>query len=136
MSARIVVTGAGGRLGAALVREWKAAGEDVIGFGRGELDLGKPRQLRDVLQKLDFGVLVNCAAQTNVDRCETHPDEAMRINAQAVRELACEQVRSRILMRRVGQTEEVAHALWYLSTRYADYISGQVLNVDGGFKMY
>ena len=37
---------------------------------------------------LDFGALVNCAAQTNVDRCETHPDEAMQINAHAVRTLA------------------------------------------------
>jgi dTDP-4-dehydrorhamnose reductase len=88
MSQRVIVTGAGGRLGAALVREWKAAGEDVIGFTRAELDLGSPRQLHDVLEALDFGVLVNCAAQTNVDRCETHPDEAMRINARAVQDLA------------------------------------------------
>ena len=33
-------------------------------------------------------VLVNCAAQTNVDRCETHFDEAMQINAHAPRTLA------------------------------------------------
>jgi dTDP-4-dehydrorhamnose reductase len=31
---------------------------------------------------------VNCAAQTNVDRCETHMEEAMRINAHAVHTLA------------------------------------------------
>ena len=85
---RIIVTGSGGRLGAALVREWKAAGLDVVGFPRQELDLSQPDQLRAVLGPLDFGVLVNCAAQTNVDRCETHPDEAMQINAHAVRTLA------------------------------------------------
>jgi dTDP-4-dehydrorhamnose reductase len=88
MSGRIVVTGAGGRLGAALVREWKGAGEDVVGFARGELDLGSPEQVRQALEGLDFGVLVNCAALTNVDRCETHPEEAMRINAEAVRDVA------------------------------------------------
>jgi len=85
---RIIVTGAGGRLGAALVREWKAAGRDVVGFGRQELDLAQPEQMRAVLGSTDFDVLVNCAAQTNVDRCETHPDEAMQINAHAVRALA------------------------------------------------
>ena len=88
VSKRIVVTGAGGRLGAALVREWKAAGLDVAGFARQELDLAQPEQMRRALDAVDFGVLVNCAAQTNVDRCETHPDEAMQINAHAVRTLA------------------------------------------------
>jgi len=29
----------------------------------------------------------------------------------------------------------VAYAVWFLSSRYAAYITGQVLHVDGGFKM-
>jgi len=88
VSRRIIITGAGGRLGAALAREWRASGEEVTGFARQELDLSQPEQLRATLEPLDFAVLVNCAAQTNVDRCETHPDEAMQINADAVRVLA------------------------------------------------
>ncbi len=88
VSQRIIVTGAGGRLGAALAREWQAAGLDVVGFGRQELDLSKPEEMRATLEPLDFGVLVNCAAQTNVDRCETERDEAMQLNAHAVRTLA------------------------------------------------
>ncbi len=55
--------------------------------------------------------------------------------SRAVRELAGDQIKSRILLRRVGQPEDVAHAVWFLSSRYADYITGQVLHVDGGFKM-
>ena len=52
-----------------------------------------------------------------------------------VRELAGDQIKSRILLRRIGQPDEVAYAVWFLSSRYADYITGQVLPVDGGFKM-
>jgi len=52
-----------------------------------------------------------------------------------VRERAGDAVTSRILLRRIGRPEEVANAVWFLGSRYADYITGQVLNVDGGFKM-
>jgi dTDP-4-dehydrorhamnose reductase len=88
MSRQIAVTGAAGRLGRALVREWRKADEEVIGLARPEFDLGSTESVRAALEPLDFGVLVNCAAQTNVDRCETHPDEAMALNADAVRTMA------------------------------------------------
>jgi 3-oxoacyl-[acyl-carrier protein] reductase len=52
-----------------------------------------------------------------------------------VRERAPDAVKSRILLRRIGRPEEVAHAVWFLGSRFADYITGQVLHVDGGFKM-
>jgi 3-oxoacyl-[acyl-carrier protein] reductase len=55
--------------------------------------------------------------------------------SRAVRDLAGDQVKSRILLRRYGQAEEVAHAVWFLSSRFANYITGEVLHVDGGFKM-
>jgi 3-oxoacyl-[acyl-carrier protein] reductase len=52
-----------------------------------------------------------------------------------VRERAGDAVLSRILLRRIGRPEEVAYAVWFLASRFADYITGQVLHVDGGFKM-
>jgi 3-oxoacyl-[acyl-carrier protein] reductase len=55
--------------------------------------------------------------------------------SRAVRERAPDAVKSRILLRRIGKPEEVAYAVWFLSSRYADYITGQILHVDGGFKM-
>ena len=57
------------------------------------------------------------------------------LDRRQVRELAGDQIKSRILLRRIGQPDEVAYAVWFLSSRYADYITGQVLHVDGGFKM-
>jgi 3-oxoacyl-[acyl-carrier protein] reductase len=55
--------------------------------------------------------------------------------SQQVRDLAGDEVKARILLRRYGQPEDVAHAVWFLASRFADYITGEVLHVDGGFKM-
>jgi 3-oxoacyl-[acyl-carrier protein] reductase len=52
-----------------------------------------------------------------------------------VRELAGDQVNSKILLRRIGQPRDIANAVWFLASNYADYITGQILHVDGGFKM-
>jgi dTDP-4-dehydrorhamnose reductase len=79
---RIVIVGAGGRLGAALAREYQCE-HDVAGFNRAQLDLGSPSDLHDRLRPLEFDTLINCAAQTNVDRCETDREEAFAINAEA-----------------------------------------------------
>ncbi len=75
---RILVTGAGGRLGAALVRELGASG-----LNRQQLDLSQPQRMRETIERIEFDVLINCAAQTNVDRCETERDEAFLVNAEA-----------------------------------------------------
>ena len=84
---RIAVIGAGGRLGQALCRSY-AEEFEVLPFGRDRVDLASQESVRGALESADFDVLVNCAALTNVDYCETHEDEARRINAEAVREIA------------------------------------------------
>ncbi|MGA8054364.1 MAG: 3-oxoacyl-ACP reductase family protein [Burkholderiales bacterium] len=55
--------------------------------------------------------------------------------SQAVRERAGDEVKARILLKRFGQPQEIAYAVWFLASRFADYITGEVLHVDGGFKM-
>jgi len=52
-----------------------------------------------------------------------------------VRERAADAVLARILLRRIGQPVDVAYAVWFLASRFADYITGEILHVDGGFKM-
>ena len=44
-----------------------------------------------------------------------------------VRDMAGESVRSRILLKRYGKPEEVAYAVWFLASRYADYVTGPEL---------
>ena len=54
--------------------------------------------------------------------------------SQAVRDLADDEVKARILMRRYGSAEDVANAVWFLASDYASYVTGEVFHVDGGFK--
>ena len=84
---KIVITGAGGRLGAALQREY---GDkfDASGFDRAQLDLADFDRVRRRLSDVDFDVLINAAAFTNVDLCEKEPEQAFRTNAEAPRVLA------------------------------------------------
>ena len=83
----IVIVGSGGRLGTALTREYRDK-FDMIGFDHEELDLGDKNEIEDWLVPLDFDVLINAAAFTNVDLCESQPEQAFRINAAAPKLLA------------------------------------------------
>jgi 3-oxoacyl-[acyl-carrier protein] reductase len=52
-----------------------------------------------------------------------------------VREQSGDAVLARILLRRYGKPEEIADAVWFLASSLASYVTGQVLGIDGGFKM-
>src|SRR5436190_15041403 len=84
---KIVIIGAGGRLGASLMREYRNKFE-VAGFDHAQLDLADLDGVRMKLRTADFDVLINAAAFTNVDLCETQRDLAFLINAEAPRVLA------------------------------------------------
>jgi dTDP-4-dehydrorhamnose reductase len=79
---KMVILGAGGRLGAALMRELRPK-YDVVGFNHAQLDLSNFEDLREKLGATTSDVLINAAAFTNVDACETEGDRAFRINAKA-----------------------------------------------------
>jgi dTDP-4-dehydrorhamnose reductase len=56
---------------------------DIAGFDHAELDLASLDDVRGKLGAMNFDVLINAAAFTNVDACETERDRAFRINAEA-----------------------------------------------------
>jgi dTDP-4-dehydrorhamnose reductase len=79
---KIVILGAGGRLGAALVREFRRK-YDVADFNHAQLDLSDLDTMKAKLRAINFDVLINAAAFTNVDLCETEKDRAFLINSEA-----------------------------------------------------
>jgi len=95
---KIVILGAGGRLGAALLREYRDK-FDVAGFNHTQLDLSDLGAVREKLQGISFDVLINAAGFTRVDLCETQPDRAFLINAEAPRVVAeiCDETNARLI---------------------------------------
>ena len=89
---RVLVTGAAGQLGHDLVAACGAEDDDVVGFDRAALDVGDRERVSTVVADVRPDVVVNCAAWTAVDACESDPERAMRDNADAVRWLreACD----------------------------------------------
>jgi dTDP-4-dehydrorhamnose reductase len=84
---RIIITGTGGRLGAAVARHLRDR-HRVIAWDRKALDLRSPGQIDDHFGALEFDAVIHCAAVTSVDYCEQHPDEAHEVNTAAPAQIA------------------------------------------------
>src|SRR5437879_879900 len=84
---RIIVIGAKGVLCSALGREYQRDYE-VTSYDRRQPDLGQLNRVRSALAGAKFDLLINCAALTNVDYCESNRKEAFLVNAEAPRLLA------------------------------------------------
>lgn len=91
---RILVTGAGGQLGHDVVATATAAGDDVVGCSRATLDVTDRDAVLGAVTSTRPDVVVNCAAWTAVDACESDVPRAFNANALAVRWVAeaCDQV--------------------------------------------
>lgn len=82
------VTGARGRLGRAVMSRLASMGRPAVPWGRPEYELDVPNAAEPLLTRDHPGLVIHCAAWTDVDGCARDPQMAMRRNAWAVRELA------------------------------------------------
>ncbi|WP_211472309.1 dTDP-4-dehydrorhamnose reductase [Collimonas humicola] len=79
---KILLTGKNGQVGYELERSLQGFGE-VIALDRSQMDLADLTQVRDVIRAIKPDLIVNPAAYTAVDKAETEPELAMRINGEA-----------------------------------------------------
>ena len=97
---KILITGANGLLGQKLTSLYKqSAGVEVVATGVGpsinpdkllsymEMDITSPEVVNRVISGTCPDVIINTAAMTNVDHCETNKASCWQLNAEAVRHL-------------------------------------------------
>lgn len=110
---RILITGANGLLGQALVRRLSQNREfDVLATARDDaprfdggscgyapLDVTQPDAVKNVFEDFAPNVVINCAAMSDVTACDENRNEAWATNARAVKRLAkhCNETRARLV---------------------------------------
>lgn len=79
---KILLTGKTGQVGYELERSLQGLGE-IVALDRSQMDLANLAQVRDVIRTVKPNLIINPAAYTAVDKAESEPDLAMRINGEA-----------------------------------------------------
>lgn len=79
---KILLTGRGGQVGQELERLLSKRGE-LIAVDRPELDLADPHAIQEFMRQVRPALILNTAAHTAVDRAESEPELALRINGEA-----------------------------------------------------
>jgi len=85
---RVVVTGGRGLVGRAVAEHCAAVGDEVLSYGHKDLDISDRDAVRQVISGNRPDVVINCAAWTNVDGCESDQERAFAANAAGPENLA------------------------------------------------
>ncbi len=92
---KILVTGGSGLVGKAI----KQANTTVVTFGHTDMDIAKKDDVFRILNSIKPDCIVHCAALTDVDYCETHKEEAWKVNAEGTKNIsqACEDIGAKLI---------------------------------------
>jgi dTDP-4-dehydrorhamnose reductase len=82
---RVLITGGAGQVGTELHQVCESAGDDVTACSHAQLDITSRDAVLGAITSLRPDAVVNCAAWTAVDACESEPERAFQQNALAVR---------------------------------------------------
>lgn len=78
---KVLVTGAGGLVGRAVADHCASEGDDVRAFDHRGLDITDAQSVNKAIIEVRPDVVINCAAWTDVDGCESDHERAQRANA-------------------------------------------------------
>lgn len=96
----VLITGSNGQLGRELAKNLSNGftelgpipetlqGAQVVCVDVEEMDITNYDAVVDLVEELNLDLIINCAAYTNVNKCETDSDAAFRVNALGARNLA------------------------------------------------
>ena len=85
---RILVTGAGGLVGTSVVAHCTSVGDIVFAHTRQSLDITDSDSVERAFAEAKPDAVINCAAWTDVDGCESDHDRAFSVNAHGPENLA------------------------------------------------
>lgn len=85
---KILVTGCNGQLGKAINKEYENDEVTLINTDVAELDITDIKKVMEFVSDKKPDVIINCAAHTNVNLCESQWDLAYKINALGPRNLS------------------------------------------------
>lgn len=86
---KILITGCNGQLGRAINKRYCGKNEiEIVNTDVAELDITDIDQTLKLIRQVEPYAIINCAAHTGVDACETECDSAYRINAIGPRNLS------------------------------------------------
>ena len=85
---RILVTGKEGQVDTSLQMLGEELGLDIVRIGLPEIDLSEPQILEAVVREIHPDVIISSAAYTAVDKAESEPELAQKINGDTPGELA------------------------------------------------
>ncbi len=85
---RVLIVGAKGMLARAVRDAFSSRGMEAVGVDVPEIDITKPESVAGVFDRVKPHVVINCAAYTNVDGCESNRAIADAVNGHGVGNLA------------------------------------------------
>lgn len=85
---RVLVTGSGGMVGRAVVAHCESQGDEVCPVDRQSLDVANYDHVKSLMAERKPDAVINCAAWTDVDGCESDRERAQAANAQGPENLA------------------------------------------------
>ena len=99
MKKKVLITGASGLVGKASIEHCTANGDKVVAYDHKLLEIADASQVETVLKSEKPDAVINCAAWTDVDGCESDAGKAERVNALGPENLAryCREVNAAFL---------------------------------------
>ncbi len=96
---KYLITGAKGQLGLALQKELQKLNGEIYCYDVDTMDITNYEAVEEIFKEVKPDIVFNCAAHTNVDKCEEDLENAYQINALGVQNIAmlCEELKAKLI---------------------------------------